>query len=371
MIQVNEPVLGDSEVTYVMDCLQTGWISSAGGYISKFEQKWAEYCGMRHGIAVSNGTAALQLAVGCLELEPGDEIIMPSFTIISCIQAIIYNGLKPVLVDCEPDTWCMDVSQIEDKITPKTRAIMPVHMYGHPVDMDPVLELARRYGLKIVEDAAQAHGGEYRGRKCGGMGDISCFSFFANKIITTGEGGMLLTNDDVYAERARKLRNLCFEPGRRFTHRELGFNYRLTNMQAAVGLAQVEKIDDLVKKKIKIGKYYLEQLKDVQGIQLPVEREWAKNVYWMFGFVVDESTGETGETFAQKIRAKGVETRPFFLGMHEQPVFIEHGLFKGESFPVTEKIARQGLYIPSGLNLDRETQDEVVDAVKEVLAGKF
>ncbi len=367
MILVSEPVIGENETRYVLDCLQTGWISSAGAYIEKFEQQWASYCGMRHGIAVSNGTAALQIAIGCLQLEPGDEVILPSFTIISCIQAITYNGLKPVLIDCDPDTWCMDVAQIEAKITPRSRAIMPVHMYGHPVDMDPVIELANRYSLKIVEDAAQVHGGEYKGRKCGGMGDISCFSFFANKIITTGEGGMLLTNDDAYAERARKLRNLCFESGRRFMHRELGFNYRLTNMQAAIGLAQVEKIEELVQRKIDIGQYYLNKLRDIPVIQLPVEREWAKNVYWMFGLILDESTGETAETFAKKMRNEGIETRPYFLGMHEQAVFKIEGLFEGETYPVTERIARQGLYIPSGLNLNLNTQDHIIRSIRGIL----
>ena len=368
MILVNEPVLGENETRYVMDCLRTGWISSAGTYIEKFEQEWAKYCGMRHGIAVSNGTAALQIAVGCLQLEPGDEVIMPSFTIISCIQAITLNKLTPVLVDCEPDTWCMDVAQLEAKITSRTKAIMPVHIYGHPVDMDPILELAKLHGLKIIEDAAQVHGGEYKGRKCGGMGDISCFSFFANKIITTGEGGMLLTNDDAYADRARRLRNLCFEPGRRFVHKELGFNYRLTNMQAAIGLAQVEKIDSLVKRKIEIGQYYLTALKDVPGIQLPVEREWAKNVYWMFGLILDESTGETAESFIKKLRDEGIESRPYFLGMHDQPVFKLKGMFKGELYPVTARIARQGFYIPTGLNLTREMQGQVVKVLYKLLA---
>jgi perosamine synthetase len=322
---------------------------------------------MRYGIAVSNGTAALQIAVACLQFEPGDEVILPSFTIISCIQAIIYSGLKPVLIDCDPNTWCMDVTQIESKITPRTRAIMPVHMYGHPVDMDPVIELANRYGLKIIEDAAEVHGGEYKGRKCGSMGDISCFSFFANKIITTGEGGMLLTNDDIYADRARRLRNLCFESGRRFSHGALGFNYRLTNMQAAIGLAQVEKIEQLVKRKIEIGQYYLNNLKNVPGIQLPVEREWAKNVYWMFGMILDESTGETAKSFAKKMTDYGIETRPYFLGMHEQPIFNANGMFKGESYPVTERIARQGFYIPTGLNLNNDMQKQVVKAIHNIL----
>lgn len=368
MILVNEPVVGESEIRYVQDCLETGWISSSGAYIEKFEREWAKYCGMRHGISVSNGTAALQVAVGCLRLEPGDEVIIPCFTIISCIQAIIYNNLTPVLVDCDPETWCMDVAQVEAKITPRTKAIMAVHMYGHPVDMDPIFDLAARHGLKIIEDAAEAHGGEYKGRKCGSLGDISCFSFFANKIVTTGEGGMLLTNDDAYADRARSLRNLFFGPGRRFSHKELGFNYRLTNMQAAIGLAQVEKIDSLVKRKIEISQYYLAALKDIPGIQLPVQREWARNVYWMFGLILDVSTGETAESFSQKMREEGIETRPYFLGMHQQPAFELQGMFEGQSYPVTEKIARQGLYIPTGLNLTQQMQDQVIAAVKKCIA---
>jgi perosamine synthetase len=368
MIYVNEPVIGDKEIEYVRDCMHSGWISSSGSYIQRFEECWASYCGMRHGIAVSNGTAALQIAVHCLQLEPGDEVILPSFTIISCIQAVIYNGLKPVLVDCDYETWCLDVTKIEEKITPRTRAIMAVHMYGHPVDMDPVISIARHHGLKIIEDAAQVHGGEYKGKKCGGLGDISCFSFFANKIVTTGEGGMILTNDDAYAHRARQYRNLCFEPGRRFVHSELGFNYRLTNMQAAIGLAQVEKIDKLVARKIENGKYYLTKLEKILGIQLPVERVWAKNVYWMFGLILDESTGLTADSVANKLREEGVETRPFFLGMHEQPIFKAQRLFDGQKYPVTERIAKQGFYLPTGLNLTRQMQDLVVDKLARVLS---
>jgi len=368
MILVNEPVIGEKEKKFVQDCLETGWISSSGTYIDKFEQSWANYCGMEHGIAVSNGTAALEIAIRCLQLSPGDEVLLPSFTIISCIQAITYSKLVPVLVDCDPLTWCMSVIDVESKITSRTRAIMPVHMYGHPVDMDPLIDLAKKYDLKIIEDAAEVHGGEYKGRKCGSMGDISTFSFFANKIITTGEGGMILTNNSDYADRARKMRNLCFEPGRRFVHKNLGFNYRMTNLQAAIGCAQVERIDELVEKKVTIGKYYLKQLQDLKGIQLPVEMAWAKNVYWMFGFVLDETTGENGESFALKMKDAGIETRPYFLGMHEQPFYRAKGLFIGESYPVTERISRQGLYIPSGLNLTREMQDRVLSEIFKILS---
>ena len=367
MIPVNEPLLGERELEYVTECIRTGWISSAGRFIEEFEEKWAAYCGMKYGVAVSNGTVALQVAVGCIGLEPGDEVIMPTFTIISCAQVVVYNGGVPVLVDSDPYTWCMDVSQIEAKITPRTRAIMPVHIYGHPVDMDPVLELAHKYNLVAVEDAAEAHGAEYKGRKCGGLGDIGCFSFYANKIITTGEGGMVLTNRADYVERARSLRNLCFRKERRFYHTELGHNFRLTNLQAAVGVAQIERIDESVERKRRMGRMYTEQLSDIPGLQLPVEEPWAKNVYWMYGVVLDEDAGMDATEFARQLRVRGVDTRPFFLGMHEQPVFQKVELFQGKHYPVAERIARQGLYLPSGMALTVEQIEEVCQVVHEVL----
>lgn len=368
MIPVNEPFIGEQEKKYVMECLRTGWISSEGRFIREFEQRWAEYCGLAHGVAVSNGTVALEIAVACLDLQPGDEVIMPTFTIISCAQAVTRNGGKPVLVDSDPRTWCMDVSQIADKINPRTKAIMPVHMYGHPVDMDPVLELARKHNLIIIEDAAEAHGAEYKGRKCGGMGDLNCFSFYANKIITTGEGGMVLTNDAKQAERLRSLRNLCFKKERRFYHTELGNNYRLTNLQAAIGLAQLERIEESVTKKRWMGAAYTERLKDIPTLQLPIEEPWAKNVYWMYGLVLNESTGMDAVEFARRLSEKGVMTRPFFLGMHEQPVFHSMGLFGGEHYSVAERIARQGLYLPSGMTLTEAQNEKVCQAVHQVLA---
>jgi perosamine synthetase len=368
MIPVNEPLLEDRELEFVTDCIRTGWISSAGRFIQEFEQKWAAYCGMEYGIAVSNGSTALQIAVGCIGLEPGDEVIMPTFTIISCASAVVYSGGVPVLVDCDPRTWCIDISQIEAKITPRTRAIMPVHIYGHPVDMDPVLDLARRHDLVVIEDAAEAHGAEYKGRRCGGLGDISCFSFYANKIITTGEGGMVLTQNPEYAERLRSLRNLCFRPERRFYHTELGHNFRLTNLQAALGVAQLERIEELIARKRWMGHAYTERLQEIAALQLPVEEPWARNVYWMYGLVLDESTGLDAVEFARRLKAAGVDTRPFFLGMHEQPVFRERGMYKGERYPVAERIAHQGLYLPSGLALTETQLDQVCAAVREVLA---
>jgi perosamine synthetase len=366
MIPVNEPTIGEQEMAYVRECLETGWISSAGRFIDRFETEFAAYCGMKHGVAVANGTVALELAVASLGIGAGDEIIMPTFTIISCAQAAIYNGSTPVLVDSDPDTWCMDVSQVEAKITSRTRAIMPVHIYGHPVDMDPLRELADTYGLFIIEDAAEAHGATYRGRRCGGLGDVSCFSFYANKIITTGEGGMVLTNDAAVAEIARSKRNLCFQSERRFYHAELGYNFRLTNLPAALGVAQLERIDETLARKIEVGSAYTRGLSGLP-LQLPVEREWASNVYWMYGVVLDDSTGLDATGFAALLAEKGVQTRPFFLGMHEQPALRDRGLFVDEHYPVAERLARKGLYLPSGTALTDEQLGETIAAVSEVL----
>jgi perosamine synthetase len=367
MIPVCEPLLTDDDIQLVLDCLRSGWVSSAGRYLDEFEAGWAAYCGMRHGVAVSNGTTALDVAVALLDLKPGDEVILPTFTIISCAQAIVRGGGRPVLVDSDARTWQMDVAQVAAKITPRTRAIMIVHIYGHPADADPLLDLAAQHGLFVIEDAAEAHGAEYRGRKCGGLGDVSTFSFYANKLITTGEGGMVLTRRDDLAARARSLRNLCFQPQQRFLHDELGYNYRLTNMQAALGVAQMKRIEQIVERKRAIASRYSAQLGDLAGLSLPVEEPWARNVYWVYGIVVDEATGLDAAALARRLRDRGIDTRPFFLGMHEQPVFQRMGLFQDEHYPVAERLARQGLYLPTGLTIQDAEIDRVCDAVRASL----
>lgn len=368
-IPVNEPLIGELEREYVADCMATGWISSEGAYVKRFEEAWAAYCGVRHGVAISNGTTALFAAVAALRLEPGSEVIIPSFTIIGCALAVIEAGLVPVLVDCDPQTWCMDVEEVERRITPRTRAVMAVHIYGHPVDMDALGAVAARHGLAVVEDAAEAHGATVRGRRTGGLGDIGCFSFYANKIVTTGEGGMVVTDDDTLTERVRSYRNMAFRLDRRFLHTEVGYNHRLTNVQAAIGLGQVETIADRVRRKREIGRRYTELLTGCEGIELPVEEQWAENVYWMYGVVVDESLGLDAASFAERLRERGVDTRPYFLGMHEQPVLQARGLFANERYPVTERIARQGLYLPSGLTLTDDQIATVAAAVRDALAA--
>ncbi|WP_210727640.1 DegT/DnrJ/EryC1/StrS family aminotransferase [Sphingopyxis sp. PAMC25046] len=376
-VPVNEPLLTDEDFKPLEEAFRSGWISSAGRYVDEFEQGWADYCGQSHGIAVANGTVALQVAVEALGIGQDDEVIMPSYTIISCALAAVRVGAKPVLVDCCPRTFNMRTDEIEAKITPATKAIMVVHMFGHPVDMDPVLALAEKHGLAIIEDAAEVHGARYLSgrdtdsatwRVCGGMGHIATFSFFANKLITTGEGGMLITSDDHLAKRCRDLRNLCFRPDRRFLHTELGHQFRLTNMQAAVGVNQVKRIEDIVERKRAIAAEYTARLGDLPGVQLPMEENWGRSVFWVYPLLLDDDHPLDAASFAAALKAEGVESRPFFLGMHEQPVFHDMGLFLGETYPVTERIARKGLYIPSGLAITAEQMDHVCAAVRKILS---
>jgi perosamine synthetase len=367
-IPVSEPLLGDNVMGLVRECIETNWVSSEGRFIPEFERKWAGYCGAASGVAVSNGTTALQIAMKALGLEPGSEVIIPSYTIISCATAVLEAGCVPVLVDSDPDTWCMDIEQVAAAITPRTRAIMPVHMFGHPVDMRQIMRLAEKHDLRIVEDAAEAHGAEVEGRRVGSFGEMACFSFYANKIITTGEGGMVLASQEIYEARLRSLRNLAFRADRRFYHTEIGYNYRLTNMQAAIGVAQVDRIDEHISKKRSMAEAYRVRLSDLPQIALPVEREWAKNVYWMYCLILADDVPFDAAEFARRLRAKGIDTRPLFLGMHEQPVLQARGLFEGASYPVAERLARRGLYVPSGLTLTEEQIDRVSAAVRAVLS---
>lgn len=367
MIPVNEPLFDGNEKKYLCQCIDEGWISSEGPFVKEFEDKFAAYIGCEHGVAVCNGTVALETALFAAGIGKGDEVIMPTFTIISCASAALRLGARPVLVDSEPVTWTMDVNQIEAKITGRTKAIMPVHIYGHPVDMDPVCELAEAYGLKIIEDAAEVHGALYKGKKAGGIGDVGSFSFYANKIITTGEGGMIVTDDEKIAGRARAYRNLCFRKEKRFYHTEMGENFRMTNLQAAVGVAQLEQIDRFIGIKREMARQYTEGLADLREIRTPAELPGVKNVYWMYAIELATESGLDAEEMAARLGERGIGTRPFFLGLHDQPVFHDMGLFVGEQYPVAERIARQGLYLPSGLTLSHEQIAEVVCAIKELV----
>lgn len=371
-VPVNTPVFNGNEKKYLMDCIDTGWISSAGAYIERFEEGMAKLVGQTYGVAVSNGTTALETAVLALNLPRGAEVILPDFTIISCVQAIVKAGLVPVPVDCTPDTWNLDVNKVEEKITEKTKAIMVVHIYGLPVDMDPVWALAKKYGLLVIEDAAEAHGLTYRGRQCGGLGDISIFSFFPNKHITSGEGGMVMTSNEGFYERAKQVRNLFFDPERRYIHSEFGSNFRMTNIQAAIGLAQLEQIDRTVVKKREIGRYYQEALSDINAIQLPVAKtEYADNIYWVFGIVLRDPDRNADEMM-QKLGEKGIGTRHFFYPIHKQPALIKEGCCKDEvlkdsQFSNSNYISEHGFYIPSGLGLTLEEQRYVVSQLKALL----
>ncbi|MEQ8288818.1 MAG: DegT/DnrJ/EryC1/StrS family aminotransferase [Gammaproteobacteria bacterium] len=369
MIPVNEPLLDGNEKRYLAECIESGWISSEGPFVRRFEQEFADRCERKYGTAVANGTAALQLAVEALGIGAGDEVILPSFTIISCAAAIVRAGAIPVPVDCDAMTWNITADYIEAKITPRTRAIMVVHMYGLPADMDSIMKLANRHGIDVIEDAAHVHGHRYKNQACGSFGRVSTFSFYPNKIVTSGEGGMVLTDDETVNDQVRSRMNLCFRPEQRFNHEELGWNYRLSNLQAAVGLAQLEQLDRFLQIKKRIGNLYQQGLKDIPGIQLPpLKTEYADNVYWVFGLVVEEGASAEPDTVVKALAEAGIGTRPFFWPIHEQPVFTRQGMFSDINCPNAERIARRGFYLPSGLALTEEQQAVVIDTLNMVLA---
>lgn len=359
MIPVNTPVIGSREKELVNECLDTGWVSSEGPFVKKFENVFSSYIGREYGIAVTSGSAALDIAFKAIDIKEGDEVIMPTFTIISPAFSIIRQGGIPVLVDSDPVTWNMNVNQIEAKITKRTRAICVVHIYGLPADLDPILDLAKKYKLKVIEDAAEMHGQTYNGKKCGSFGDISIFSFYPNKHITTGEGGMLLTDNEELKEKCLMLRNLSLDPTkRRFVHEDMGWNYRMTNLQAALGLGQQERIEEIILRKREIGQHYNSMLEALDGFQLPEKQtSYAENIYWVYGLVAQSE--EKANTVLEILKNNQIGTRPFFWCMHEQPLFIKRGLFRNEKYPHAEKMARNGFYLPSGLALTNEQINEV------------
>jgi perosamine synthetase len=358
-LPVAEPSLGARELEYVSECILTGWISSAGRFVARFEEQFAAFCQTPYAVATSNGTTALHLALDALGIGPGDEVIVPTLTFIATANAVRYVGARPVFVDSDADTWNLDPRLVEAAVTPRTKAIIPVHLYGHPADMDPICDIARRHGFPVVEDAAEAHGAKYKGRPVGQLGDVAVFSFYGNKIVTTGEGGMVTTSSKDIAERVRMLRDHGMSPQQRYWHPVLGYNYRLTNLQAAVGVAQMERVDAILADKLRIAQTYARGLARVRGIVLPPQAPWASNVYWLYSVIVDAQVyGRSRDELMAALRQDGIDTRPLFHPVHTQPIYRT-----GQHLPVAERLARDGLSLPSAVGLRQEDIQRVTDAI--------
>jgi len=365
-VPVNEPVIAKESKKNVAAAMKDGWISSAGPFVSQFEEKFANYIDMKYGISVSNGTAALHIALLTAGIGQEDEVIVPAFSMGSCFMSVLQVGAKPVFVDCELETYNIDTSKISEKITSKTKAIMAVHTYGHACDMDEIMAIAKKHNLVVIEDAAEAHGGTYKGKKCGSIGDISCFSFYANKIITTGEGGMVLTNNDLWAKSARKLKDLCHSDAKRFIHDRIGYNYRLTNLQAAIGLGELGQIDKYLKHKSWMANYYNELLADIPGIKIPTTHPGVKNVFWVYAILLDpKKFGIDKNTLRQKLQEKGIGTRDFFYPPEEQPA-LRGIINNNEKFPNTKYASENGLYLPSGLAITKTQIKYVVTTILNI-----
>lgn len=369
-IKVSRPNIDDSDYQLVLEALTSSEISgTAGKFIGEFGDQFSKYCGSKYGITTTSGTTALHLTLATLNIGLGDEVLVSTFTNMASFFAVLYTGAKPVPIDIEPDTWNLDPSLLESKINPRTKAIMAVHIYGHPVDMDPVLAIAKKHNLFVIEDAAEAHGAEYKGKKVGGLGDIGCFSFYANKIITTGEGGMVITDNEEYANRARSLRSLAYGAENKFMHRDVGFNYRMTNLQAALGVSQLKKINVIIEKKRAIADFYLKNLSGIDELQLPVEKSYAKNVYWMFHIVLKGRLEGQRENIMNALSQRGIETREAFVPFNMQEIFIRQGLTRKEDCPVANRVSANGFYLPSGPILSKDELDYVVSSVKAIIGN--
>ncbi len=366
-IPVCEPLLEGNELKYASEAIKTGWISSNGKFVKLFEEKFAEYCGAKYAVSTCNGTAALHLALVSLGINKGDEVIIPNFTMIASAFSICYTGAMPVFVDVEKDTWNINPDLIEEKITTKTKAIMPVSIFGHPCEMDKIREIAKKYNLFIIEDAAESHGAEYKGVKTGNLADITAFSFYANKNLTTGEGGMVITNNENFYKNVLYYKNLCFplDGSRNYIHDDIGFNYRMSNIHAAIGLAQVEKADYYREKRIANGKLYRELLKDVSGIFFQKNRDYVLNVYWMNGLFIDpEIYDRTRNDLVFFLKSKGVDSRLFFTGMHKQVSLKKYGCDTEGNYPVTDNLADNGFYLPSSSSLTPEEIEYICKLIK-------
>lgn len=366
-IPVCEPYLNGNEIKYVNDAVSTGWISSSGSYVNKFEEAFSKYCDCKYGVAVCNGTVAIHLALVSLGIGKGDEVIIPSFTMIATAFAVCYTGAKPVFVDADKETWNIDVNKIEEKITDKTKAIIPVHIFGNPCRMDGIEEIAKKHNLYIIEDAAEAHGAEYKGKKTGSFSDIACFSFFANKNVTTGEGGMVVTNSEENYKKAKYYKNVCFpvDSPRTYLHENIGFNYRMSNLHAAIGLAQTEKADEYRDLRIKNANLYKEYLKDCPGIIFQKDEEDSLNVHWMNTIIIDkERYGHNKDELVAYLKENNIDTRLLFKSMSRQKSLQDYGCDCTGEYPVTDWLSDNGFYLPSASNLKQEDIKYICDAIK-------
>jgi perosamine synthetase len=363
-IPVSEPNLCGNEKKYVDDCMDSGWISSRGDYVAKFEEEFAKKVGVKHAVSVVNGTAALHLLLLGLGVKPGDEIILPTLTFVSSANSVLFDGAIPVFVDSEKETWNMDVSLVEKEITDKTRGIMAVHLYGHPVDMDPLKDICTDHGVFLIEDAAEAVGSKYKGQEVGALSDAAAFSFYGNKTITTGEGGMVTTNDDDLASRMRIIKNQGKSHDHPFWHEILGYNYRLTNIQAAIGLGQLENLDKFVDKKREIASKYRKYI-DADGITHSPEAEYASSSYWMSSIVIEEASIETRDDVMKKLGEVGIETRSFFYPMHTLPLFQDY-VVDGK-FNIADSLSQAGINLPSSTKLSDDDIRYVSENVNQIV----
>lgn len=365
-IPVCAPLLAGNELKYVTEAVSGGWISSAGPFVERLEVEFAKYVGTRYAVTTTNGTTALHLALVALGVGKGDEVVVPTFTMIASAFAVCYTGAMPVFVDCERTTWTLDVAKLEKAITPRTKVIMPVHIYGHPCDMGPIRELAKARKIALLEDAAEAIGSEYQGVKCGALSEIAAFSLFANKAIATGEGGLITTSDPDLYQRCKWFKNLCFpaKGGRTYRHDEIGFNYRMPNTLAAIGVGQLERVEYYVARRRENARLYTERLRDVRGLTLQPELAWAKNSYWMYAVLIEDGFGPSRDEVMKALDEQGIETRSFFIPMHQQPSLLKYGCSPDGDFSVSEEVSRKGLYLPSGSGLTVEEIDRVCEALR-------
>ena len=362
-IPVSEPNITQKELKYVVSAVKSGWVSSLGEFITRFEDKFASFIGTKYALAVSNGTTGLHLALASLGIKKGDEVIIPDLTFVATANAVLYTGAIPVLVDIDPFTWCIDPKAILKAITPKTKCIIPVHLYGQPANMDEINNIAKKFNLYVVEDCAEAHGAEFRGKKVGSLGTCGVFSFYGNKIITTGEGGMITTNNRKLYETACLLRDHAMSKKKKYWHERVGFNYRLTNIQAALGLAQLERIDNLIDKKINIFSWYKNNLEKLKNIRLNPESLWAKNVYWMICLYLTDSK-VSRQNLMEKLKSNHIDSRPFFYPISQMPLYKQ---FKHGNNKQSYQASQHGLNLPSSTKLTKKDVDYICQIIKKIL----